>query len=362
MTISRLDYCQYLLVSQTNYTITNFADHTQKISHDQINRYLAKDKLTPRLVWELVKTDVVPSANGYLLFDDTVIDKNFSHEIEGVRRQYSGNAHGIVKGIGVVNFIYLNPELNQYWIIDYRIFDPDNDGKTKIDHVGEMIRNMIYNKQHLIFRTVLMDSWYATRDIILMIEEMGKIYYCPLKTNRLVDDGSRNELVPEPLPANVNASWNRNVNSNPKTKYQPIEKLLWSDYELNNGKIIKIKDFPPEHKVQLFRVIVSTNKTDYIITNDVACSSPSDAREECAKRWKIEQFHREVKQTTGIEKCQCRKARIQKNHIACAMLVWVRLKQIACQTGQTVYQIKRGLLDDYLIEQLRNPRFKMVSA
>ncbi len=337
MTISRLDYCQYLLVSQINYTITNFADHAGKISHDQINRYLSKDKLTPRLVWELVKTDVVPSDNGYLLFDDTVIDKNFSHDIEGVRRQYSGNAHGIVKGIGVVNCVYLNPELEQYWIIDYRIFDPDNDGRTKLDHLSDMLKNVLHNKQ-LNFKTVLMDSWYATRDTMLMIENMGKIYYCPLKINRLVDDSSGTE------------------------KYKPIEKLVWSDSELQKGKRIKIKDFPKEHKVQLFRVAVATNRTDHIATNDMACSSSDDAREVCAKRWKIEQFHRELKQTTGVEKCQCRKARIQKNHIACAMLVWIRLKQIAYQTGQTVYQIKHGLLDDYLIEQLRNPRVRMVGA
>ena len=118
--------------------------------------------------------------------------------------------------------------------------------------------------------------------------------------------------------------------------------------------------------MQLFRISVSTNRTDYVVTNNVACSSSSDAREVCAKRWKIEQFHRELKQTTGIEKCQCKKARIQKNHIACAMLIWVRLKQIAYQTGRTtgrtVYQIKQGLLDDYLIDQLRNTRIRMVGA
>ena len=337
MTISKLDYCQYLLSTQINYTLTNFADHAQEISHDQINRYLGKDKLTPRLVWELVKTDVIPSVNGYLLFDDTVIDKNFSHDIEGVRKQYSGNAHGVVKGIGVVNCVYLNPELEQYWIIDYRIFDTDLDGKTKLDHLSDMLNNVLHSKQ-LNFKTVLMDSWYATRDMMLMIEDIGKIYYCPLKINRLVDDSGGVE------------------------KYKPIEKLIWSDSELKKGKRIKIKDFPKEHKVQLFRVAVATNRTDHIATNDMACSSSSDAREVCAKRWKIEQFHRELKQTTGVEKCQCRKARIQKNHIACAMLVWVRLKQIAYKTGQTVYQIKHGLLDDYLIEQLRNPRVRMVGA
>lgn len=49
----------------------------------------------------------------------------------------------------------------------------------------------------------------------------------------------------------------------------------------------------------------------------------------CKIRWKIEEFHREIKQLTGIESCQCRKARLQKNHIACAMLVWIRLKHLA---------------------------------
>ena len=50
---TRLDYCQYLLVSQINYTITNYADHTDnRMSHDAINRYLREDRLTSRLVWE----------------------------------------------------------------------------------------------------------------------------------------------------------------------------------------------------------------------------------------------------------------------------------------------------------------------
>ena len=75
----------------------------------------------------------------------------------------------------------------------------------------------------------------------------------------------------------------------------------------------------------------------------------------CKIRWKIEEFHRELKQLTGIESCQCRKARIQRNHIACAILVWLRLKDIAYKTGQTIYQIKYGLFSSYLIQQLKRP-------
>ena len=46
-----------------------FADHCEQFSHNQINRYLAGEKLTPRLVWEKVAGQVVATAWGYLVFD-----------------------------------------------------------------------------------------------------------------------------------------------------------------------------------------------------------------------------------------------------------------------------------------------------
>ena len=47
--VTRLNYCQYLLVSQINYTLTNFADHCESFSHDAINRYLRGERITPQL-------------------------------------------------------------------------------------------------------------------------------------------------------------------------------------------------------------------------------------------------------------------------------------------------------------------------
>ena len=56
--------------------------------------------------------------------------------------------------------------------------------------------------------------------------------------------------------------------------------------------------------------------------------------------------NKSLKQLTGVESCQCRKGRIQRNHIACAILVWLRLKDLARYTDQTIYQIKHGLLSN----------------
>lgn len=335
--VTRLDYCQYLLSSQINYTLTHFAEHAEAFSHDAINRYLAGERITPRLVWENVREDVVQTAEGYVVFDDTVADKNYSHRIELVRRQYSGNAHGVIKGIGVVTCVYVNPTTDQFWIIDYRIYDPDGDGKTKLDHVHDMLTTLVYHKG-LAFRTVLMDTWYATKPLMLYIEALHKVYYCPLKANRHVDDTGGSQ------------------------PYRRLDTLEWNSDEQAHGKRIKIKDFPKLHKVKLFRVVLSTQRTDYVVTNDLAQDDVQAVREVCRLRWKIEQFHRETKQVTGLEGCQCRQARIVRNHIGCAILVWVRLKQVAQATHRTIYQVKHGLLSDYLRQQLKSPAIQMALA
>jgi len=216
MRFSKLNYCQYLFISQINYTLTNLAGHLGSISHDPINRYLRREKLTPRLLWENAKPLIQIQENAYVIFDDTVLDKRYAEDIELTRRQYSGNEHGVLRGIGLVNCVYVNPETGQFWVI-----------------VSTDLHGIYCNQQF-----------------------NSRFYGC----------------------------------------------------------------------CTLLCVV-------------------------CAE--KLRRFHRELKQLTGVEACQCRTARIQRNHIGCAMLVWLRLKDLAYQTGQSVYQLKHGLLSNYLIAQQR---------
>ena len=334
---TRLDYCQYLLSTQVNYTITNYADHVNNFSHDAINRYLKNDKISARIIWEHVEGSIIQSPRGCIVFDDSVLDKNHSHKIEMVKLQYSGNAHELIKGIGMVNCLYVNPDSGQYWIVDYRIYDLDKDGKTKLDHVKEMLMTLVDGKR-VTFDRVLMDSWYGAKELLLFIERLNKFYYVPLKCNRQVDD------------------------SGGVLKFKRVDELSWNSTDLTLGKKIKLKEFPKEHKVKLFRVVVSESRTDWVITNDLSQNSTNATRDVCAIRWKIEQFHRELKQLTGVEKCQCRKTRIQRNHIACAVLVWIRLTELARKSMKNIYQIKREMLSDYLRLELRSPTVRFASA
>ena len=115
-------------------------------------------------------------------------------------------------------------------MIDYRIYDLHSDGKTKLGHVEDML-SVLVNSRNVAFSTVLMDTWYATKSVMLHIESLGKFYCCPMKSNRKpVDD------------------------SNAMRPYQRIDSLVWSASELQTGKRIKIRGFPKYHKVKVFRV------------------------------------------------------------------------------------------------------------
>ena len=107
---------------------------------------------------------------------------------------------------------------------------------------------------------------------------LNKQYYCPLKNNRQVDDS-------------VNLQ-----------SYQRVDSLEWSNEELDQGKAIKIKGFPKQHKVKLFRVAVSTHRTDYVVTNDLTQNSTKATHQACGFRWRIEQLHLRWKTTDRMGK------------------------------------------------------------
>ncbi len=67
------------------------------------------------------------------------------------------------------------------------------------------------------------------------LDQQELLYYCLLKTNRRVDE------------------------SGGTAPYVRVDELVWSAQQLQQGKLIKIRGFPKDHKVKLLGVTVSTN-------------------------------------------------------------------------------------------------------
>lgn len=271
--------------------------------------------------------------SGRILFDDSVMDKYGSQFIEGAVKQYSGNAHHPVMGIGVVTCVYYNPTNGLFYPLDFRQYDKARDGKTKLDHVMDMMKEII--RKEVPFTHFLMDSWYATTELLNQIMDWNKLFVCAIKSNRLFSPDEANEQ-------------GKHIQS-------PVRDLDWSGEAATIGYHGRLKGLPRKRLLKLFRIVVASDKTEYIVTNDDTIMTANDARTESAIRWKIEEFHRELKQLTGIERCQARKNRSQRNHIVLCMLAWLQLKVTAWVTNRTIYQVKQDPLRAFVAEQWRRP-------
>jgi DDE superfamily endonuclease len=295
------------------------------VSHDAITDYLQREKITARQLWEVVQPLVQDSQKSYLILDDSVQDKRHSRKIELVKRQYSGNEHGLVRGIGVVNLVHSDG--TDHYPIDYRIYSPESDGKTKNEHFREMLIAAISDKR-LQAQIILFDSWYGGVDNLKLIHRLNRTFITTLKSNRKVS------LTKE-------------------GGYIHLQELEWNEEQLNEGQIIKLKEVP--FLVKLFKLVASNGDIEWVITNDLSFHSADFIQHENAVRWQVEQLHRELKQLTGIEKCECRKARSQRNHIALAYQAWLAIKVKATLLNKTLYQVVNALFSDYLRAELRQP-------
>ena len=326
--LDKQDYISYLLSTQINYTCTELADHRANLSHDAVSDFLRRERFTPSQLWQVVSPYIEDSKEAAIIVDDSVQNKQYSRFIELVKYQYSGNEHGTIRGISLVNFVHSSGNDGDFWPIDYRIYHPDTDGKTKNDHFQEMFKRLITHK-NIQARTILFDSWYGSADNIKLIHRSGWTFFTTLKGNRLV-------------------SVDRDIG------YQHLEELDFNEQALARGLIVKLKEVP--FKVKLFKLVTTDGRIDWIITNDLDQTVNRFVAElKNDNRWQVEDFHRGFKQLTGSEKCQCRKARSQRNHLACCYHAWVSLKVRAKQLGTTLYQVKHQQLSDYLVNQLYHP-------
>lgn len=330
--VTKKEYIEYLISTPVNYTCTNLAKHLEDVSHDAVNDYLHRERLTARHLWEQVKPLLKDSPDACLIVDDSVQAKKHARKMEMVKRQYSGNEGGLVQGIGVVNLVHRDGET--YYPIDFRIYAKEMDGKTKNDHFREMLLSAKQDKQ-IQTKTILFDSWYGSWDNLKRVHRLGMVFFTTLKSNRMVslskEDG-----------------------------YIHLEQIEWTPERLEHGVSIKLKKVP--FRVQLFKVVTPHGDIDWIITNSDALLTSDDVQDEDAKRWQVEQLHRELKQLTGIEKCQCRKQRAQRNHIACCYQAWLAIKVKADALGKTLYATVHDLLYEFLRAELRDPRIPALDS
>ena len=308
-------YCQFLLASQRNFTATQASDLTS-VSHDTITRWLHSVKLTPNLLWEHVEK-LVDKEGGVLVVDDSVIAKQYSrsHELPLLSYQYSGAYHKVIQGIGLVNLVLVDTQ-DTCTPIDYRIFSKKIDGLTKHMHMQDMITLALH--RGIKPSVVVFDHWYGSVKNFKFLEKNKLSWVTTLSGNRIIDYGEH--IADKEIP--------------------------------KEGLVVHLRAYG---FIKVFKIFSQAKgEVEYVATNKLDMSL-LDIKTVAAQRWKIEEYHRGLKQTTGIEKCQARSQRSQRNHIFCAIIAFIALEMQRRKKHISWYQTKQQIIQYAMRQYILSP-------
>src|SRR5579859_7686376 len=309
--VDDLDYIQFLLAAQTAFSCVEAArtasgepDHPP--AHDAFTRLLQRQPPDTEALWQETHP-FVKKETGVLVLDDTTLDKPHARHMGLVHRHWSGKHKRVVLGINLLTLLWTDGGAKLP--IDCRLHDEPISGMSKNQYFRAMLdtaKSRGFTPSYVCF-----DSWYSGLENLKAIREHGWQWLTRLKSNRQV---------------NPDDTGNRAV------------------YLLNipkEGMVVHLKGYG------FIRVFVTLDQNledpQFWATSDLSMTQAT--REEVAgQALAIEEYHRALKQCCGVERCQARSERGQRNHILLAMRAFVRLEWQRLQNGWSWYEAKRQLL------------------
>lgn len=323
MNMQLLDlYCDYLLSSFGQTTATGLSTLVEgSISHDAITRMLSSERQTAKELWLVVKPLVraMESEDGIIIVDDSIEEKPYTDENDIVCWHYDHCLGRNVKGINFITALYYSG--SQALPIGFELIAKTEtyiDKKTqkekrrspigKNDYCRELLQKAVDN--HVPFRYALTDIWFASAENIKFIKnDLHKDLVMPLKKNR-----------------RVALSYTDKHNG----RYVPIESLAWQE---NTTREIYLEhvDFPLLLLRQVFTNDDGSAGILYLIASDLTMTY-DQITTTYQKRWRVEVFHKSLKQNVSLEKSPTQTVRTQANHFFAALCAYAKLEMLRCST------------------------------
>ena len=326
-------YTDYLISTFGYATATGLSRMVEgQVSHDQITRFLSKKMYTSKELWLQVKPTVrqVERADGVLIFDDTIQEKPYTDENEVMCWHYDHSKGRTVQGFNLLNCLYHVQGISipvAFELIkkpiEYSDLKTRKRKRASLVTKNELMREMVQVcvRNNLLFRYVLFDTWFASKENILFIKEvLKKDIICGLKTNRLV------ALSEEEHQAK---------------RFTRIEDLPWSEETVFTGWL---KDVP--FPVCFVRKVYN-NKDGSTGVLYLACSDTTLSREDIfttyQKRWPVEVFHKSLKQNAALGKAPVRRTMTQNNHVFATLYAVFKLECLKMKQNLNHFALRAHL-------------------
>jgi putative transposase len=317
------DYINFIIATPRDVTATE-AERVQPESrdapaHDAFTRLLTRLEPDAETLWQEAEPQI-DKTRGILVLDDSTLEKPYSRFNALVYRHWSGKQKEVVSGINLITLLWTDGV--RCVPVDYRVFDKDRDGKTKNDHFAEML--LAAFERGFEPKLVCFDSWYASIENLKLVRSLGWHFLTRLKANRQIRVGGG--------------------------KLQAV-----SDAGLTggDGTICWLKGFG---EIKVFRVRATDGTSEYWATSLLEMTE-TEREVQAKSAWRIEMYHRALKQQCLIERAQCRRLRPVLNHIGLCIRAFVRLESHCYREKKSWIQAKTGIIRDAVKAYLSNPRY-----
>ena len=260
--------------------------------------------------------------HGELVIDDTLLEKSGKH-IEGV-----GWFHDTSQGKNILahNIVSTHYFAGTFHVpLDFEIYvkkkDCQDESKfrTKIEIAKDLLKKAVsYN---LPISVLVFDSWYADEGLISLAKSLGIEAYVTEErsTNLILSDDSKTKMNLREFEKTI-----------PRDKFRPVEiytslvgekrtyYAFCTTVRMNHLDGVKVK------------LVISYKDKDlggepsFYISNIIVWESKK-ILQTYAFRWSIEGFHRDAKQSLGLEDYQMRKINGVKRHISMVFFAYILL-------------------------------------
>jgi hypothetical protein len=325
-------YSDYLICSFGITTATGLSELLNgEVSHDQITRQLSYKPGTSSDFWLLVKPYVrqIESPDGVLILDDSIEEKPYTDENFQICWHYDHSKDRYVKGINFLTSLYscqgIGLPVGFHLITKTEEYIDAKTGKTKRQSLktkNELYRDLVKQamKNKIEFKYVLNDIWYASAENMQYVKDEGKDFVMPLKENRKIAI---------------------TVEDKKHGHYLQLNSL-----ELKEGQVREVYlegvDFSLSLLKKVFKNEDGSEGVLYLVTSDRSVDYETITAI-YQKRWKIEEYHKSLKQNVSLSKSPTQTMNSQTNHFFASLWGYVKLEVLKLQSQQNHFALKARL-------------------
>ena len=329
-------YTDYLISSTGQTSATGLSRlFDGQLSHDQVTRWLSSVSLDSRQVWghakpliRQVERALEPDDFAVLVVDDSILEKAHTDANALLCTHYDHSLGRYVKGLNFGSLLYVAGTLSVPIAVELvEKTQVVTDAKTqKVSHKSpltknEMLRAMLrVAQQQVAYRYLLADSWYASAENMNQVRALGHDFIFALPTSRTAALSERGRGNGE---------------------FQALDTLAFPDRQPLRVWLRGVA----EAVLVVRQVFINKDGSQgvlYLVSSDTRLTW-EQVTIIYQKRWKIEEYHKSLKQNTSMGKSPTKTIATQANHFFSSVLAYIKLDKITRQLGIGHFRLKAQL-------------------